>query len=65
MDKITIIKSLDENVIQFNELVKNLNKDEFEININATLPKIVPKINPTTQSNKLSIIISFKSKTIR
>jgi len=34
MDKITIIKSLDENVIQFNELIKNLNKDEFEININ-------------------------------
>ena len=30
MDKITIIKSLDENVIQFNELVKNLNKDEFD-----------------------------------
>ena len=34
MDKITIIKSLNENVIQFNEFVKNLNKDEFEININ-------------------------------
>ena len=34
MDKKTIIKSLDENVIQFNELVKYLNKDEFEININ-------------------------------
>jgi hypothetical protein len=34
MDKTTIIKSLDDNVIQFNEFVKNLNKDEFEININ-------------------------------
>ena len=34
MDKNTIIKSLDENVIQFNALIKNLNKDEFEININ-------------------------------
>lgn len=34
MDKKTIIKSLDENVIQFNELVKYLNQDEFEININ-------------------------------
>ena len=34
MDKRTIIKLLDENVIQFNALIKNLNKDEFEININ-------------------------------
>lgn len=34
MDKTTIIQSLDETVIQFNEFVKNLNKDEFEININ-------------------------------
>jgi hypothetical protein len=33
MDKTTIIKSLDETVIQFNAFVKNLNKDEFEINI--------------------------------
>ena len=28
---------------------------------NATLPKIVPKINPTTQSSKLSIITTFNS----
>jgi hypothetical protein len=35
MEKITIIKSLDENVIQFNELVKNLNKEEFETNIDG------------------------------
>jgi hypothetical protein len=34
MDKSIIIKSLEENVIQFNDLVKNLNKDEFEINLN-------------------------------
>lgn len=34
MDKTMIIKSLDETVIQFNEFVKNLNKNEFEININ-------------------------------
>jgi hypothetical protein len=35
MEKITIIKSLDENVIQFNELVNNLNKEEFETNIDG------------------------------
>ena len=34
MDKRTIIKLLDENVIQFNALIKNLNKAEFEINLN-------------------------------
>jgi hypothetical protein len=34
MDKTTMIKSLDETVFQFIELVKRLNKDEFEININ-------------------------------
>jgi len=34
MDKKTIIKLLDENVIQFNALIKDLNKDEFEINLN-------------------------------
>ncbi len=34
MDKSIIIKSLDENVIKFNEFVKILNKDEFEINLN-------------------------------
>ncbi len=34
MDKSIIIKSLEENVIQFNDLVKGLNKDEFEINLN-------------------------------
>jgi hypothetical protein len=34
MDKETIIKSLDEAVIQFNEFVSKLKKDEFEININ-------------------------------
>jgi hypothetical protein len=34
MDKVTIIKSLDEAVIQFNEFVSKLKKDEFEININ-------------------------------
>jgi hypothetical protein len=34
MDKSIIIKSLEENVIQFNDLVKNLNKAEFEINLN-------------------------------
>ena len=35
MDKSIIIKSLEENVIKFNEFVKILNKDEFEINING------------------------------
>ena len=35
MEKISIIKSLDEAVIQFNELVNNLNKDEFEMNVNG------------------------------
>ena len=34
MDKVTIIESLDETVIQFNEFVSQLKKDEFEININ-------------------------------
>jgi hypothetical protein len=34
MDKVTIIKSLNENVFQFNEFVSNLKKDEFEINSN-------------------------------
>jgi hypothetical protein len=34
MDKTTIIKSLNETLVQFNELVNNLNKDEFEFNVN-------------------------------
>lgn len=34
MDKVTIIKSIEETVIQFNEFVSKLKKDEFEININ-------------------------------
>jgi hypothetical protein len=34
MDKTNLIKALDENVFQFNEFVSNLQKDEFEININ-------------------------------
>jgi len=34
MDKVTIIKSLEENVIQFNEFVSKLKKDDFEINVN-------------------------------
>jgi hypothetical protein len=34
MDKSIIIKSIDENVIKFNEFVKILSKDEFEINLN-------------------------------
>ena len=34
MDKVTIIKSLEETVFQFNEFVSKLKKDEFEININ-------------------------------
>ncbi len=34
MDKVTIIKSLDETVLQFNEFVGKLKEDEFEININ-------------------------------
>ena len=34
MEKTTFVKSLDENVIQFIELVKDLSKDEFEVNIN-------------------------------
>jgi hypothetical protein len=34
MDKTTLIKSLDENVVQFIEFVNNLNQDEFEANIN-------------------------------
>jgi len=34
MDKTTIIKSLNETLVQFNELVNNLNKDEFEFNLN-------------------------------
>jgi hypothetical protein len=34
MDKSIIIKSLDENVAKFNEYVKDLNKEEFEINLN-------------------------------
>jgi hypothetical protein len=33
MDKKTLIKSLDENVVQFIELVKGLTKDEFEFNV--------------------------------
>ena len=35
MEKIRIMNSLDEAVIQFNELVNNLNKDEFEMNVNG------------------------------
>ena len=34
MDKTTLTKSLDENAVQFIELVKGLNQDEFEVNIN-------------------------------
>jgi len=34
MDKTTLIKSLDDNTAQFIELVKGLNKDEFEFNVN-------------------------------
>jgi hypothetical protein len=34
MDKTTLIKSLDDNTAQFIELVKDLNKDEFEFNVN-------------------------------
>jgi len=33
MEKTTLTKSLDENVVQFIELVKGLTKDEFEVNI--------------------------------
>ena len=33
MDKTTLIKSLDDNTAQFIELVKDLNKDEFEVNL--------------------------------
>ncbi len=33
MDKTTLIKSLDDNTAQFIELVKGLNKDEFEVNL--------------------------------
>ena len=33
MDKTTLTKSLDENAVQFIELVKGLNQDEFEVNI--------------------------------
>jgi len=34
MDKSIIIKSLEENVAKFNEYLKDLNKEEFEINLN-------------------------------
>jgi hypothetical protein len=34
MDKTTLIKSLDDNTAQFIELVKGLNKEEFEFNVN-------------------------------
>ena len=34
MDKTTLIQSLDDSAAQFIELVKGLNKDEFEFNIN-------------------------------
>ena len=34
MDKTTLIKSLDDSAAQFIELVKGLNKDEFEVNVN-------------------------------
>jgi hypothetical protein len=34
MDKTTLIQSLDDSAAQFIELVKDLNKDEFEFNIN-------------------------------
>lgn len=34
MDKTTLIQSLDDSAAQFIELVKGLNKDEFEVNIN-------------------------------
>ena len=34
MDKTTLIKSLDDNTAQFIELVKGLNKEEFEIHVN-------------------------------
>ena len=33
MEKTTLTKSLDENAVQFIELVKGLTKDEFEVNI--------------------------------
>lgn len=35
IDKANIIKSLNDSVDQFNELIANLNKDQFEINING------------------------------
>jgi len=34
MDKTTLIQSLDDSAAQFIELVKDLNKDEFEVNVN-------------------------------
>jgi hypothetical protein len=34
MDKTTLIKSLDNSAAQFIELVKDLTKDEFEVNVN-------------------------------
>jgi len=34
VDKTTLIQSLDDSAAQFIELVKDLNKDEFEVNIN-------------------------------
>ena len=34
MDKTTLIKSLNDSAAEFIELVKDLNKDEFEVNIN-------------------------------
>ena len=34
MDKTILIKSLDDSAAQFIELVKGLNQDEFEVNVN-------------------------------
>ena len=40
MDKVTIIKSLDETVIQFNEFVSKLKKDEFVIKVGSKLREL-------------------------
>ncbi len=43
------------------KLILKSSSAEFDNILNPTLPKIVPKINPTTHKSKLSIITTFKS----
>lgn len=43
------------------KLILKSSSAELESNIKAILPRIVPKRNPTTHNNKLSIITNNKS----